>query len=86
MNDQTPLPVLGYKEQSEEALRLVNRNKVIEEQLLRHIEAIGDHVFETDQDDEDNYRWVVIAKTHIEQGFMALNRAILKSKRLETLP
>lgn len=83
MNDQTPLPVLGYTDQSEENLRLVNRNKVIEEQLLRHIEAIADKVFLEDGSDGNDYRWILVAQQHIEQGFMALNRAIFKPKRLE---
>jgi hypothetical protein len=28
-------------------------------------------------------RWIAIARTHIEQGFMALNRAIFKPERVK---
>lgn len=83
MADKESPKVLGYSVQPESALRLVNENKVIEEKLLRHIEAIErDLVFDI-SDDSEPHRWLYIAKLHIEQGFMALNRAVFKPKRLE---
>ena len=33
--------------------------------------------------DEIDQRWLAIARTHIEQGFMALNRAIFRPQRVE---
>lgn len=67
------LPVHGYREQADDNIALVNENKITEEKLLRLIESlagVGDG------------RWLAIAKTHLEQGFMALNRAIFKPTRV----
>jgi hypothetical protein len=71
------LPVAGYKPQSTANVEQVNRNKETEERLLRLIETLKD----TDADG----RWLAVAKTHFEEGFMALNRAIFKPGRV-TLP
>jgi hypothetical protein len=86
MEQKEPLPVLGYTSQTDNKIAMVNANKVLEEQILRRIEEIGDRVFSEDGSDGNDYRWILIAQTHIEQGFMALNRAIFQPKRLETLP
>lgn len=72
------LPVHGYKEQSEANVKLVNQAKVAEEHTLRMLDALTQHP------DYDK-RWLNVARTHIEQGFMAMNRAIFKPSRL-TLP
>jgi hypothetical protein len=68
-----PPPVLGYQPISDERLRHVNRNKLLEANVLRALDdlQIADG------------RWVAIARTHFEQGFMALNRAILQPKRVD---
>ena len=71
-----PLPVSGYQPQSELNVRLVNENKQWEEELLRRL----DHL--TTNDDFD-MRWLAIAKTHFEEGFMAMNRAIFRPQRIE---
>ena len=34
-------------------------------------------------DNEIDQRWLAIARTNIEQGFMALNRAIFRPERVE---
>jgi len=72
------LPVAGYKPtQPDWAVALVNENKLLEERVLRQIEKHGPA--------STDGRWVSIAKTQIEQGFMALNRAVFKPGRV-TLP
>lgn len=71
------LPVAGYKPQSEENIALVNKNKQIEERILRDMENLV--VAGVDQ------RWLAIARTHMEQAFMAYNRAIFQPGRV-TLP
>jgi len=71
------LPVHGYQDQSEAVVELVNNNKIAEERLLRMIE-----MFQKASDSYDA-RWLAIAKTHLEQCFMALNRAILKPQRID---
>lgn len=71
----TALPVAGYTPQSDDKVATVNINKQLEEQLLRRIEEL------VCRDDTDQ-RWLAIGKTHIEQGFMAINRAIFKPERI----
>ena len=70
------LPVAGYRDQPGAAVELVNVNKLIEERVLRILDDLRlDHT--VDQ------RWLQIGRTHIEQGFMAVNRAIFKPARVE---
>jgi hypothetical protein len=70
------LPVAGYKPQTSEAVELVNMNKLEEERALRSIDAYG-------MNPDVDKRWLAIAKTHIEQGYMALNRAIFQPQRVK---
>lgn len=72
------LPVAGYRAQSEQNVRWVNENKEVEEMILRVLDA---HAANPAIDK----RWLAIGRTAIEQGFMALNRAIFKPERL-TMP
>ena len=74
--DNHGLPVKGYKPQSNAAVGLVNTNKVNEEKLLLLMDELKGK-------DEIDQRWLAIARTNIEQGFMALNRAIFRPERVE---
>ena len=68
------LPVAGYQPQSDERVQLVNENKVTAERILRAIE----------RDTKNGLldpRWAAIARTDIEKGFMALNRAVFQPSR-----
>lgn len=76
MSDLQGLPVSGYRPQSADKVNYVNLNKEFEEFLLRRMETLGAEGI-TDP------RWVAIAKTHFEQGFMALNRAIFQPSRVK---
>lgn len=76
MTEHTGLPVAGYRAQSDEKILLVNENKKAEEALLRHFDALVGSP-EIDQ------RWLALGRTHIEQGFMALNRAIFRPERIK---
>jgi hypothetical protein len=67
--------VHGYADQPREAIDAVNRNKQTEEMLLRQIAVMR-------QQDSADARWLSIALTHFEQGFMALNRSIFKPRRI----
>lgn len=62
--------------QSQMAMGLVNRNKIFEEQCLRIIDELR-NLPSVDQ------RWVSVAKTNLEQGFMALNRSIFQPHRVD---
>jgi hypothetical protein len=68
MND---LP--GYRQPSAATVQLVSRIKHEEERILRFIEEL---------DDVDG-RWRSIAITHLQEGAMALVRAILKPGRID---
>lgn len=69
------LPVAGYQPQSAAAVELVNGNKQMEERLLRICDGLT-MVGGVDQ------RWLSMARSHFEQGFMALNRSIFKPGRI----
>lgn len=70
------LPVAGYRPQSGDRVALVNANKQIEERVLR---LLDDLAAEPDID----RRWFAIGRTHIEQGFMAVNRAVFQPSRVK---
>jgi hypothetical protein len=69
-------PIHGYREPSGAALKLVNDNKIAEATLLRAIERLV-------SDGVADARWVEIARTQFEQGYMALNRSILQPDRVD---
>lgn len=77
------LPVSGYRPQSEAAVDAVNLNKQLEERVLRQLDAL---VRQNDEKGPDHLsvdaRWLSIAKSHIEQGFMAMNRAVFQPARI----
>lgn len=75
MSDQDTKIVRGYVPQSEENVILVNINKRLEEKILRQLDYLG--MFS-----DIDHRWLAIARTNIEQGFMAANRAVFKPERL----
>jgi len=75
MSTHTGLPVAGYKPQSEDNVFLVNKNKQMEESILRMLDLFA-------TDDAFDKRWLAVGRTHIEQGFMALNRAIFRPTRV----
>lgn len=54
----------------------VNFNKELEEICLRRIEELV-------EDGDCDGRWLALAKTHLEQGFMAMNRAVFQPGRIE---
>jgi hypothetical protein len=70
------LPVEGYRPQSMATIDRVNANKRHEEEILRVIDAF-------EHNPNIDPRWLSIARTHIEQGFMALNRAIFQPARVK---
>jgi len=72
------MSVKGYTTLSEAQIGLVNRNKEIEEQVLRILDALDGM-----SPDFIDARWLAIGRTNIEQGFMAVNRSIFKPERLQ---
>jgi len=93
MTEHQGLPVKGYMAQSAEKVELVNRFKIMEERILREIDKLSKaHPF---LGSDGRYytnssmlwpavdpRWVSIAKTHFQEGFMALNRSVFQPSRI----
>lgn len=71
----TGLPVAGYRDQPGTAVDLVNRNKAAEERILRILDELA-AMGVVDK------RWLAIGRTQIEQGFMAVNRAVFNPERV----
>lgn len=70
------LPVHGYAPQPADKIAVVNKNKELEEVLLRVTDTMR-------KEAEFDQRWISIAVTHFQEGFMALNRAVFKPGRIE---
>lgn len=83
MTEHTGLPVAGYQKQSNASVEQVNRNKHKEEQILRVIDALRSGQTSEGESIEVDQRWLSIAQTDLEKGFMALNRAIFRPARIE---
>lgn len=73
--EHTPLPVSGYTKQTESKIEMVNHNKVVEENILRMLDKLAEM-------EEIDKRWLAIGRTHIEEGFMCINRSIFKPTRI----
>jgi hypothetical protein len=73
---EVPLPVHGYNPQTTANIDLVNENKKLEERVLQVLDNLK-LVNTIDQ------RWLAIGRTHIEEGFMAINRSIFKPSRVQ---
>jgi hypothetical protein len=74
MTDHQALPVEGYRPQPQAAVDLVNFHKTEEEKLLRHLDSLTQSI-------AIDKRWLAIGRTHLEQAFMAINRAVFKPDR-----
>lgn len=75
MSEHSGLLVAGYRPQSNIKVGLVNKNKEIEERVLRILDDLRN-------DSSLDQRWLAIGRTHIEQGFMAVNRAVFQPARV----
>jgi hypothetical protein len=71
--------IKGYRPLQPEMIELANKNKLIEELVLRQLDQ---HLRAHDSQEIDQ-RWVALARTHLQMGFMALNRAVFKPARIE---
>jgi len=75
MSEYTGLPVHGYQPQASAKVGIVNVNKQLEERMLRRLDWLWS------QPGLDK-RWLSIAKTRIEEGYMAMNRAVFQPQRI----
>lgn len=76
--EHKPLPVEGYRPQSDDKIAKVNAMKRAEEVVLRALDTLASKAVPGEVDG----RWYAIGRTHIEQGFMAVNRAIFQPTRV----
>lgn len=89
----TGLPVSGYQAQSAEKVALVNEFKADEERLLRKLDELrarNQRDFAIIPDGANGKlgahfdpRWLAVAQTHFQEGFMALNRAVFQPQRVQ---
>jgi hypothetical protein len=70
------LSIIGYVDQPKDKVEEVNKNKILEEIVLKRL----DKLYKMPYIDP---HWLIIAKTHIIEGFMALNRSVMQPSRLD---
>lgn len=85
-----PLAITGYRALSDEELALINDIKAVGARVeevvkrLRRYEPAPDPVFSPGAPTPDathvDQRWVSLGATHLQQGFMALTRAVAKPR------
>lgn len=78
MSDHKGLPVSGYQPQTDDKVAYVNENKRLEEIILRRLDDMM-------RSDDYDKRWAVIARAQLEQGFMAMNRAVFHPSRISNI-
>lgn len=82
MTTHSPLPVSGYKPQSKATVDLVNENKALEEHVLRQLDRLATTTAINGEDISIDKRWLAVGRTHLEQAFMAINRAVFQPGRV----
>ena len=75
MSDHKGLPVAGYQPQTDDKIAIVNFNKELEERALRQLDVLA-------KTPGVDGRWLAIGRTAIENGFMAVNRAVFQPARI----
>lgn len=63
--------IKGYRDLTQEEINGMNAAKELAEQVGKFIQALADHLT-ADQ------RWLAVAKTDLQKGFMSLVRSIAK--------
>ena len=75
MTEHNGLPVHGYRPQSDRKIAVVNKNKELEERVLRQLDEMRNGGSDYDQ------RMVSLAFTGIQEAFMWMNRAVFQPTR-----
>ena len=68
--------IAGYRVLSEEELALINEIKAKGEILAALVQTVRNRKVETGTTHFDSSRWTSIGETHLQQGLMALVRAV----------
>lgn len=69
-----PAPVAGYRTLSDEEIETVNATKAVEDSLADWWREVGDTVPNIDR------RWMAVARTHFQEGFSAMVRAVTRPR------
>mgnify|MGYP000529369054 CR=1 FL=1 len=77
MDNQHKL-IKGYRDLSQSEIDAMNRIKALAEQVGALVEELDASPNAETADQAADRRWVAIARTQLQQGFMALTRAIAK--------
>lgn len=80
MTEHEGLPVAGYRPESDGNIQIVNAAKIVEETMLRVLDGMGDQ--DSLGGPSFDRRWLAIARTNFELGFMAMNRAVFQPSRI----
>lgn len=67
--------IKGYRNLTEDDITRINIFKDLESLVLNKIRELYNHP-------DSDKRWTSIGKTHIQEGFMALNRAIAQPEEI----
>ena len=77
--------ITGYRDLSSDEIELMNAVKAKAEEVRELFETIYAKMMPSEPSDateiaeiDETERWMMIAQDHLQQGFMALNRAIAK--------
>ncbi len=74
--------ITGYRDLTQEEIDLMNKIKEKANEVGELVDMLEGMNF--DKNDyvpkNESWRWVAIGKTHLQQGFMALTRAVAKPK------
>lgn len=84
-NDNQPLPVAGYRPQSDDKVDVVNKHKILEERTLRRIDQLRhENAVARSAEAPEPYdsRMLALAFTGIQDAFMWLNRAVFQPDRV----
>lgn len=74
--------VAGHRQLNQDEIDLINEIKLKEAELLDLVEKANSWTARQTNQDAGQYRWASIAKTHFEQGAMALVRAVARPTRV----
>lgn len=76
MSEYQPRPtqVAGYRPLSDDEIHTVNATKTLEDSVAQWWHEVGDTVPDVDR------RWLAIARTHFQEGFSALVRAVTRPR------
>jgi len=78
MVDNQHQKIKGYRDLTEAEIALMNEGKALSEQVGAFIEKLEKAEFAQTKEQEPDRRWVSIARTDLQKGFMAAIRSIAK--------